>query len=96
MAVDRITLACLGRGSLVRRSQEATTDSAAFYRCDCAYSVVIVCCFYVWEAVTIYMSPNNSLQATAAGPSVLWSGGDSLLLGFVEAQFPRLCLSSGR
>ena len=39
---------------------------------------------------------NKSLQATAAGLSVLWPCGDSLLPGFVIAQFPRLCLSSGR
>ena len=40
--------------------------------------------------------PNKSLQATAADPSVYWPCRDSLLPGFVVAQFPRLCLSSGR
>ena len=42
------------------------------------------------------MPPNNSLQATADAPSLSGPCGDSLLLGIVAAQFPRLCLSSGR
>jgi len=35
---------------------------------------------------------HQSLQATAAGRSVCDGEGDSLLPGFVSAQFPRLCL----
>jgi hypothetical protein len=36
---------------------------------------------------------NKTLQATAAGPSVLGCAGDSTLPGFAAAQFPSACLS---
>jgi hypothetical protein len=53
-------------------------------------------CMVAFALIVMTMSPNKSLQATGAAPSVLDDEGDSPLPGFVVASFPAPVPELGR